>query len=160
RRWDCLPRSESYDSHSCGLRARQFDPEAASPTLLRLDADASAEPLDPLLDDRQTNTRSRIRFRAVQALEDAEDPLLMRGCDPDALVLDPHLSRPRLSRFRPDADAGVTAAEFDGVRQEIREDLNQHRSIALHSRELRRDVDMSSAALHVVSHRIQGCVKN
>src|SRR5687767_4319519 len=66
----------------------QFYPKRASMPIARLDPHAPAHALHAAADDGQADARAGELFKAVQALEDVEDALVVLGSDADAVVLD------------------------------------------------------------------------
>src|SRR3954470_3366818 len=101
------------------LLLRKRDAEHAAAGLVRLAPDPPAVALDDPLADRQPHARAVVMLLPMQALEDVEDPVRLRGIDPDAVVAD--LDDPRVRhRAGPDLDRGwLVAVEFECVRDEV-----------------------------------------
>src|SRR5262245_28101136 len=64
-----------------------LDPEARSLADFGLDRRVAAHPFHALPDDRQTDAGPGILLLLVEALEDAEDAVVVAGIDADAVVL-------------------------------------------------------------------------
>src|SRR5437763_1522229 len=67
-------------------RRRELDPESTAGADRRLDAHVPAETLHGAAHDGQPDTGAGIGITAVKAFEDAEDALLIRRRDADAVV--------------------------------------------------------------------------
>ena len=98
--------------------------------------DAAAVALDDLLADGQADARAGILGPGVQPLEDDEDALEVFGLHADAVVL--HREYPMaLVTAHADVDSRrLLAAEFDGVADEVLEQLRQLGGVRFHDRKL------------------------
>ena len=90
---------------------------------LAFDSDRSAERLDDLLDDPETETDAAIVAAGRGALEAPEDAFVVVGGDAQAPIADRDDRAVVLAR---DADVDrLAVAVLDGIRQEVRDDLIQ-----------------------------------
>src|SRR6266542_474066 len=81
----CFPQKRLKNSRTGN--PGQFHPESAALLRLRFNAHSSSHALGCLAHIGQADAGSGILFGTVQALEDAENPLVMFARDADAVVL-------------------------------------------------------------------------
>src|SRR3954454_9040920 len=111
---------------------RQSEAEAgARSAVLGVQPHAPAVVLDDLAAHGQADARALEARARVQALEDDEDPLVVLGVDPDAVV--GHGEAPgAVVALGADRDArGLVAAELDRVADQVLEHQPQQRRVAL-----------------------------
>src|SRR6185312_2301012 len=87
----------------------QLDPESASPARPRFNPDLPAHPFDACLHECKSYAATGVLLLAVQALEDLEDPGVLRRIDADAIVLHPEAHATRIAALRADLHVGPRA---------------------------------------------------
>src|SRR5579863_3386009 len=108
---------------------RESEMERAAVTWLRFKPDTTTMVLDDLLADRQADTAAGIFRPGVQAFENSEDNFGVFGSDADSVVGDQEHPLPVLF-FPGDANhRRGCAAKFDGVGDQVLQDLHQLRFV-------------------------------
>src|SRR5215203_7137256 len=104
-------------------RERQLEPEPRALALLGLDRDPAAHRRHQPLGDEKPETRAGRRL--ARAVELAEDPLVLRARDADALVGDRKLDGRGTAPPGHDRDRSAVGRELHGVVEQRRENLPQ-----------------------------------
>src|SRR6266568_5567479 len=119
--------SESGMIFGYRLNLWQGEEETGAVTQLALDPDFAAVRLHDVFDDGKAEAGAArlARARAVYAVKSLEDAVLRLGGNSGAVVLDPELDLLARDRFSADAHTAFVPAIFDGVLDQVEQDLLQ-----------------------------------
>src|SRR6185437_1898923 len=109
----------------------KLDPEPASLPGRRIHPDLAAHPFYTLPHERKSYAGAGIFLLAVEALEDLEDPGVLRRIDADAIVLHPEAHATRIATLGADLHLGrcPLGHELERIGNEIGQHLDQGRLV-------------------------------